>query len=82
ASNAARVTVAVLPDEFRRIALFPGGGPSPSVWDRLAVADAPPIPVSGTHFGLTLTDSTLRSVLVGGRLNPVTVGLDFEIVAT
>ena len=81
-NNAARVTVAVVPDQFRRIALFPGGGPSAAAWDRLAAPDTQPISFTGSRVGLTLTDSNLRSVRVGGEPQPVTFGLDLEIAKT
>jgi hypothetical protein len=82
ANNTARVTLAVLPEQFKDIALFPGGGPSDDVWRRLDPPDTEPISFRGNHVGLTLTDSTLRSVRVGGELQPVTVGLDLEIAST
>ncbi|HEU5037339.1 MAG TPA: FtsX-like permease family protein [Nocardioides sp.] len=82
ANNTARVTVAVVPDQFRRIAIFPDGGPSAAVWDRLQASDDQPIAFAGGHVDLTLTDSTLRSQRVAGGPQPITFGIDVEIVDT
>ncbi len=69
-------TLAVVPDQFRRIALFPGGTTPASVWDRLAAPDAEPIKMAGTHLDVDVTDSTLSSLRVDGEPNPVTIGID------
>ncbi|MFC4784805.1 FtsX-like permease family protein [Nocardioides sp. MAHUQ-72] len=70
-------TLAVVPDAFRRIALHSGGAPTPAaVWDRLAVPDTKPIPVTGSRLSLDVDDSTLSSRRVDGKTNPVTIGLD------
>ncbi len=82
ANNTARTTVAVIPDQFRRIAYFPGGGPSDQVWDRLQAPDTEPIEFTGDHVDLTLTDSSLHSERVSGGGQPVTFGVDLEIADT
>jgi len=82
ANNAARTTVAVIPEQFKDIAYFPGGGPSDQVWKRLAAPDTEPIEITGDDLRLTLTDTSLHSERVGGASQPVTFGLDLEIVAT
>ncbi|MGY2703794.1 FtsX-like permease family protein [Nocardioides sp. HB32] len=82
ANNTARVTVAVIPDQFRRIALFPGGGPSDEVWKRLRAPGTAPIALTGEHVDLTLTGSSLRSQRVGGDPQPITFGVDLEVVDT
>lgn len=75
-SSSARTTLAVVPDEFARIALFPGGAPSRAVWRRLAAPDTPPVRLSGTRLTADLEDSSLGSVGVGGDRRPVEVGID------
>jgi len=69
-------TLAVVPDEFRRIALFPGGAPPASLWRRLEPATARPIPVRGTTLRVAVRRSTLVSRRVDGQPNPVDVGVD------
>lgn len=69
-------TLAVVPSEFRRIALFPGGGPGSALWDRLQVPDVEPVALTGTALRLELTGSTLDSVRADGVHEPVTIGLE------
>ena len=69
-------TLAVVPDQFRRIALFDGASPSGSTWDRLAVADAEPIRITGTRVALDVDDSTLVSLRSDGEPGPLTLGID------
>jgi putative ABC transport system permease protein len=69
-------TLAVVPDAFRSIAVFPGGAPPASLWDALAVPDVEPIEVTGTEVSLDVEGSTLESRRIDGESNPVTVGLD------
>lgn len=69
-------TVAVVPEEFRRIALLGGDAPPASAWDRLAVADAEPIRVSGTRLRVDVDDSTLVSIRTDGERGPLTLGMD------
>ena len=69
-------TVAVVPDQFRRIALFGGDAPPAATWDRLAVADAEPIRVTGTRLRLDVTNSTLTSIRSDGERGPLALGLD------
>ncbi|WP_395695338.1 FtsX-like permease family protein [Nocardioides sp.] len=75
-SNSARETLAVVPGEFARIALFPGGAPPNAAWQRLATPDTSPVTVVGTRLAVDVDPSTLRSVGVGGDRQPVEVGLD------
>ncbi|MBA2952463.1 FtsX-like permease family protein [Nocardioides sp. MAH-18] len=69
-------TLAVVPEAFTDIALFPGGAPDASVWSRLAAPDVEPIVLTGDALSVDLTDSTLRSVRADGTPTPVTVGFD------
>lgn len=69
-------TLAVVPDQFQDIALFPGGAPDPAVWDRIAVPDAEPIELTGSSLAVDLEDSTLRSQRLDGEPHPVQVGFD------
>ncbi|MFC6344544.1 hypothetical protein ACFP8W_21360, partial [Nocardioides hankookensis] len=69
-------TLAVIASSFRDIALFPGGGPSDSLWDKLAPPDAPPIDLVGTELDIDADDSTLTSKRVDGKSHPVTLGID------
>lgn len=70
-------TLAVVPDSFREIALFPGSGTVPaSVWDGLRAPDTEPIRMTGTHLDVDVASSTLGSLRTDGEPNPVTVGLD------
>ncbi len=69
-------TLAVVPDAFRSIALFPGGAPPASTWDPLAVPDVDPIELTGPELTLDVHDSTLTSVRIDGGSNPVSLGVD------
>ena len=69
-------TLAVVPDEFRRIALFPGGAPPAELWQRLEPAPAQPVPVRGTRLRVDVRDSSLVSKRVDGATTPVQVGVD------
>jgi hypothetical protein len=69
-------TLAVLPDGFSSIALFPGGAPDASLWEALHPPEAEPILLTGRTFSVAVADSTLESVRVDGTPYPVTVGLD------
>ena len=69
-------TLAVVASSFRKIALFPGGGPSDALWDKLAPPDAEPIDITGTELDIDADDSTLTSKRVDNKLTPVTLGLD------
>ncbi|MEP9365356.1 FtsX-like permease family protein [Nocardioides sp. CN2-186] len=69
-------TVAVVPDGFRSIALFPGGAPPASTWDPLAVPDVDPIELTGPELTLDVRDSTLKSTRIDGGPNPVSIGVD------
>ena len=69
-------TLAVVPDAFRRVALFPGALTGAAVWDRLRAPEAEPIRVTGTHLTLDVAQSTLVSRRVDGKPSPVTIGLD------
>ncbi len=69
-------TLAVLPEGFRRIALFPGGAAPASEWDRLRVPDAEPIRLTGSSIDVDAVDSTLTSIRIDGQAHPVTLGLD------
>jgi putative ABC transport system permease protein len=69
-------TLGVVASSFRHIALFPGGGPSDALWDRLRPPADPPIDVTGTELSLDVDDSTLMSVRSDGQTHPVTLGLD------
>ncbi|WP_028644515.1 FtsX-like permease family protein [Nocardioides sp. URHA0020] len=75
-SSDAAGTLAVLPESFQRIALFPGGGPSAAQWDRLRAPRTAPIELTGTQLSLDLVDSTLVSERVDGTTTSVTVGVD------
>ncbi|MDI6908560.1 FtsX-like permease family protein [Nocardioides sp.] len=69
-------TVAVVPDQFRRIALLGTAAPPASAWDRLAVSDAEPIRISGTRLRVDVDDSTLVSIRTDGERGPLSLGLD------
>ena len=60
ANNAARVTMAVVPDQFEHIALFPGGGPSDEVWKRLAAPDVQPISLTASRVAKLSQPSRIR----------------------
>lgn len=69
-------TLAVVPESFRRIALF-GDQPRPSsLWGRLRAPDTEPIEVTGDHLELAVADSTITSTRVDGQSSPVSFGLD------
>ncbi|MEZ5093107.1 FtsX-like permease family protein [Nocardioides sp.] len=69
-------TLAVEPDSFRSVALFPGAAPSEALWNRLAAPDSSPIALVGSRASLEVRGSSLTSVLIGGRRSAVAVGLD------
>ena len=69
-------TVAVVPDEFPRIALFGGDAPDAEAWDDIAATDAEPIEITGTRLRLEVTDSSLVSIRSDGERGPLTLGLD------
>jgi hypothetical protein len=56
-------TVAVVPDQFRRIALFPGQEVPARTWSALSAPEVPPLRLQGTSVRLRLSQ---QSVLVGG----------------
>ncbi|GAA4720132.1 FtsX-like permease family protein [Nocardioides conyzicola] len=74
--NDAPDTLAIVASSFRKIALFPGGGPSDALWDKLAPPDAKPIDITGTELDIDVDDSTLTSTRVDNKRTPVTLGLD------
>lgn len=69
-------TVAVVPDQFRRVALLGSDTPPASTWDRLAAPDAEPIRISGTRLRVDVDDSTLVSIRTDGERGPLTLGMD------
>jgi putative ABC transport system permease protein len=69
-------TLAVVPEAFADIALFPGGGPDPSVWSRLAAPDVEPIVLTGNALSVDVTEATLTSVRADRTKTPVTIGFD------
>jgi hypothetical protein len=76
-----RTTLAVVPDEFRRIALFPGGAPPAALWRRLAPPPAEPVTVRGTTLTVSVSRSSLVSERVDGHATPVTLGVDLLTTA-
>jgi putative ABC transport system permease protein len=72
----AAATLAVLPDSFQRIALFPGGEPTTAQWDRLRAPDTAPIELTGSEVTVDVVGSTLESKRVDGAPVEVTVGVD------
>lgn len=48
-----RTTLAVEPDGFRHVALFPRGAPTDAEWRALAPPDAPPVDLTGTRISVT-----------------------------
>lgn len=76
----AKATLAVVPDEFSRIALFPGGAPDDATtWDRLPTPDDTSIQVEATELSIDITDSTLESIEVDGEPGDVRIGLDLAL---
>lgn len=69
-------TVAVVPDQFRRIALTPGGAPPARTWDLLDLPDVDPLEVTGTRLGVTVARSTLRATRADGEPGPLSLGVD------
>jgi len=69
-------TVAVVPDQFRRLALFPGGAPSTDAWDRLSLPDAEPLRITGTEVSLSVVDSNLVATRADGEPGPLSLGVD------
>lgn len=77
----AKETVAVLPDQFERIALFPGGAPDPSVWDAIAAPDDSSIEITGSELSVDLVGSTLDSVEAEGGQEDVRIGVDLALAS-
>lgn len=75
----AKETVAVLPEQFERIALFPGGAPDPSVWDAIAAPDDTSIAITGSELSVDVVGSTLDSVEVEGGQEDVRIGVDLAL---
>ena len=75
----AKETVAVVPDEFRHIALFPGGAPDPSVWDELATPADTSIRLTGNELTVDVEDSTLDTVEVDGEHGDVRLGFELAL---
>lgn len=75
----AKETVAVLPDQFARIALFPGGAPDPSTWDALAAPGDTSIEITGSEVSVEVVGSTLDSVEVEGGQEDVRIGVDLAL---
>ena len=75
----ARETMAVVPDEFRRIALFPGGAPDRSTWDALRPISDAAIELTGHEMSVQVEGSTIRAVAVDGGATDVRLGLDLAI---
>jgi hypothetical protein len=71
--------LAVDPESFSRIALFPGGAPPATVWQSLEAPDVRPIVLRGTHLSVDLQRSTLRSQRVDGQPTPVRLGMDVVV---
>lgn len=69
-------TVAVVPDQFRRIALFGDAAPTRADWDALAAPDVEPIRLAGASVGLDVDDSSLRSTRADGAPGPLSLGVD------
>ncbi|WP_296602000.1 FtsX-like permease family protein, partial [Nocardioides sp.] len=69
-------TVAVVPDQFRRVALFPGGAPSEQTWRLLDLPDVDPLEVTGTRLGVTVARSTLQTTRADGEPGPLSLGVD------
>lgn len=67
-------TVAVEPEAFRRIALFPGNAPPAAAWQALQPPAAPPIALTGARIRVVVR-SELSAKAADGSSNPVTVGL-------
>ncbi|GAB2455048.1 hypothetical protein GCM10027062_39400 [Nocardioides hungaricus] len=76
---AAKETVAVVPDEFPRIALFPGGAPDPSTWDALRTPPDTSIRLTAAEVTVDVEGSTLDSIAVDGAREDVRLGLDLAL---
>lgn len=48
-------TIGVVPDAFRRLALWPGADPGGWAWDRLTAPETPPLRLTGTRITYRLT---------------------------
>ncbi|MGB0102010.1 MAG: FtsX-like permease family protein, partial [Nocardioides sp.] len=75
----AKETLAVVPDEFSRIALFPGGEPDDSTWDRLTTPEDTSIRFTASELTVDVVDSTLDSIEVDGERADVRLGLDLAL---
>ncbi|CAI9413445.1 FtsX-like permease family protein [Nocardioides sp. T2.26MG-1] len=74
-------TVAVVPDDFRRIALFPGGAPPAGTWRLLDVPDVDPLEITGTQLALTVAGSSLAATRADGQPGPLSLGVDLVTAA-
>ena len=65
-----RTTLAVEPDGFRRIALFPRGAPTDAQWRAIAPPDAEPVELTGKRISLTVRSGSQLSVSDGFSKDP------------
>jgi hypothetical protein len=76
---AAKATLAVVPDEFSRIALFPGGGPDLETWAALPTPDDTSIRITASELTVDVTDSTLGAIEIDGVPGDVRIGVDLAL---
>ena len=69
-TNAPEV-LAVVPDSFPGVALFPGGAPADSAWDHLRLDEAEPVRLTGTRARLRLEVDGLRARAQDGETVPI-----------
>ncbi|KRF17164.1 hypothetical protein ASG90_07560 [Nocardioides sp. Soil797] len=70
--------LAVDPESFARVALHPGGEPSPDVWTALGVGDAEPLRVTGRRARIRVIADGLEARQPDGHRTPVDLSLHVQ----
>ena len=73
-------TVAVVPDAFRRISLWPGVSVSSLAWDKLTAPTVPPLVLTGTRVAYHIEAPAFSVVTPAVRQAPTALALAFRVV--
>ncbi|MEP6648782.1 MAG: ABC transporter permease [Lapillicoccus sp.] len=75
-------TVGVVPDSFRRIALWPGVDVGAIAWDRLTAPTVPPLTLTGTRVAYHVEAAAFSVVQPAIRRPPTSLALALRVVRT
>lgn len=79
-SLGAATTVGVVPETFRRLALWPGVDTDSLPWDRLTAPTTPPLVLTGTRISYRVRAEAFDVVRPAGRLPPSELVLALRVV--